>query len=39
MTRVIASYAGTGAPYAVDVVKEDGNHLVVGKVPGQYMTS
>ena len=25
---------GTGAPYLVDVVKEDGEHLVVTKVPG-----
>ncbi|KAG0575776.1 hypothetical protein KC19_5G030000 [Ceratodon purpureus] len=25
---------GTGAPYLVDVVKEDGEHLVVSKVPG-----
>lgn len=25
-------YTGTGAPYLVDVVKEDGEHLIVGQV-------
>jgi hypothetical protein len=30
---------GTGAPYLVDVVKEDGEHLVVSKVPGPIDSS
>lgn len=32
-------YTGTGAPYLVDVVKEDGEHLEVGKIPHSKLST